>query len=87
MNPGSGLSPFEDRGSGYHFAILSRHHTATLKLQHLPSTAHAPYQTVQGFQLPSLVTVTASTSETWYYDLTDCKAMTGITLNVGPPRR
>lgn len=41
------------------------------------------YQTVQGFQLPSLVTVTASTSETWYYDLTDCKAMTGITLNVG----
>ena len=30
------LSPFEDRGSGYPFAILSRHHTATLKLQHFP---------------------------------------------------
>ena len=33
---GFGLSPFEDRGSGYHFAILSRHQTATLKLQHIP---------------------------------------------------
>jgi Cu/Ag efflux pump CusA len=32
---GFGLSPFEDRGSGYHFAILSRHDTATLKLQHI----------------------------------------------------
>jgi hypothetical protein len=32
----AGLSPFEDRGPGYHFAILSRHHTATLKLQHFP---------------------------------------------------
>jgi hypothetical protein len=25
-----GLSPFEDRGSGYHFAILSRHQLATI---------------------------------------------------------
>jgi hypothetical protein len=33
---GFGLSPIEDRGSGYHFAILSRHQTATLKLQHIP---------------------------------------------------
>jgi hypothetical protein len=24
-----GLPPFEDRGSGYHFAILSRHQPAT----------------------------------------------------------
>jgi hypothetical protein len=32
---GFGLSPFEDRGSGYHFAILSRHHPANLKLQHI----------------------------------------------------
>jgi hypothetical protein len=37
---GFGLPPFEDRGSGYDFAILSRHHTATLKLQHIqPKTA------------------------------------------------
>src|ERR1019366_4422596 len=28
---GFGLPPFEDRGSGYHFAILSRHQPATLK--------------------------------------------------------
>ena len=30
-----GLSPFEDRGSGYHFAILSHHQPATRKLQHI----------------------------------------------------
>ncbi len=28
---GFGLPPFEDRGSGSHFAILSRHQPATLK--------------------------------------------------------
>jgi hypothetical protein len=43
------------------------------------------YQTVQGFQLPSLVTVTSFANEAWHYALTDCKAMTGITLKVGPP--
>jgi hypothetical protein len=29
---GFGLPPFEDRGSGYHCAILSRHQPATLKV-------------------------------------------------------
>jgi hypothetical protein len=29
---GFGLPPFEDRGSGYHFGILSRHQPATLKV-------------------------------------------------------
>ena len=29
---GFGLPPFEDRGSGYHFAILSRHQPATSKV-------------------------------------------------------
>jgi hypothetical protein len=29
---GLGLPPFEDRGSGSHFAIFSRHHSATLKV-------------------------------------------------------
>jgi hypothetical protein len=43
------------------------------------------YQTVQGFQLPGVVTVTPSTSESWQYALTNCKAMTGVTLKVGPP--
>jgi hypothetical protein len=32
---GFGLPPFEDRRSGSHFAILSRHQPATLKLQHI----------------------------------------------------
>jgi hypothetical protein len=31
-DPGFGLPPFEDRGSGYHFAILSRRQPATLKV-------------------------------------------------------
>ena len=34
---GFGLPPLEDRGSGYHFAILSRHHPATLKVATHPS--------------------------------------------------
>jgi hypothetical protein len=29
---GFGLPPFEDRGSGYHFAILSRHPPAASKV-------------------------------------------------------
>jgi hypothetical protein len=29
---GFGLPPFEDHGSGYHFAILSRHQPAALKV-------------------------------------------------------
>jgi hypothetical protein len=33
---GFGLTPFEDRGSGYHFAILSRHQPELWKLQHIP---------------------------------------------------
>ena len=44
------------------------------------------YQTVQGFQLPSLVTITPSTTEPWHYTLTDCKVMTGIMIEVGPPK-
>jgi hypothetical protein len=45
------------------------------------------YQTVQGFQLPSLVTVKPSTSEAWHYALTDCKARHGIIIKTGLPKR
>src|SRR6516162_7416821 len=34
---GFGLPPLEDRGSGYHFAIVSRHHSATLKVATHPA--------------------------------------------------
>jgi predicted RNA binding protein YcfA (HicA-like mRNA interferase family) len=34
---GFGLPPFEDRRSGSHFAILSRHHSATLKVATHPN--------------------------------------------------
>jgi len=43
------------------------------------------YQRVQGFQLPSSVTVTSSANETWRYTLTGCKVMTGIPIEVGLP--
>jgi hypothetical protein len=36
---GFGLPPFEDRGSGYHFAILSRHQPATLKVATHPEVS------------------------------------------------
>jgi hypothetical protein len=35
---GFGLTPFEDRGSGYHFAILSRHQPAALIVATHPLT-------------------------------------------------
>jgi hypothetical protein len=41
---GFGLPPFEDCGSGYDFAILSRHHPATLKVATHPARL-APFQT------------------------------------------
>ncbi len=45
------------------------------------------YQTVQGFQLPSLVTVTPSTTEPWHYSLTGCKVVVGLTIHVLPPAK
>lgn len=44
------------------------------------------YQTVQGFQLPVQVVVTSATSETWHYDLADCKARKGISITGLPLR-
>lgn len=43
------------------------------------------YQTVQGFELPSAVTVSPSTTEPWHYSLSDCKTVAGIMLKVAPP--
>jgi len=43
------------------------------------------YQTIQGFQLPSLISITQPTHELWQYTLTDCKVMTGVTIEVGSP--
>lgn len=51
------------------------------------STFGYAYQTVQGFQLPSVVTVTQeATPEIWRYSLNDCKVVTGIRVEVGPPK-
>jgi hypothetical protein len=45
------------------------------------------YQAIQGFQLPSVVTVSGPTNETWRYTLKDCKVMTGITVEVEAPKK
>jgi hypothetical protein len=51
------------------------------------STFEYAYKDVQGFQLPSILTVTQpATPEIWRYSLNDCKAVTGIILKVGPPK-
>jgi hypothetical protein len=50
------------------------------------STFGFSYQAVQGFQIPSVVTVTGATPERWQYSLSDCKAVSGITLEVGAPK-
>jgi hypothetical protein len=41
---GFGLPPFEDRWSGYHSAILSRHQSATLKFATHPTYTSGPDQ-------------------------------------------
>jgi hypothetical protein len=52
------------------------------------STFGYAYKDVQGFQLPAVLAVTQqATPETWRYSLNDCKAVTGITLKVGPPKQ
>lgn len=52
------------------------------------STFGYAYKDVQGFQLPADLAVTQqATPETWRYSLDDCKAVTGITLKVGPPKQ
>jgi hypothetical protein len=43
------------------------------------------YQSVENFQLPSVVTVRPSTTKPWHYGLTDCKIVTGIKIEVLPP--
>jgi hypothetical protein len=43
------------------------------------------YQTVEGFQLPSEVVVSPSTTEPWRFSLVDCKVVQGIKVRVGPP--
>jgi hypothetical protein len=46
------------------------------------------FQGIQGVQLPGGVTVTQSaTGETWAYSLDDCKAVTGVKLEVRAPIR
>jgi hypothetical protein len=43
------------------------------------------YQTIQGFQIPSSVTVLPATNEAWNYTLTDCTAVKSINVNVAAP--
>lgn len=44
------------------------------------------YQNIQGFQLPIEVAVTNATGEKWDYSLNNCKATTGIVINVQAPK-
>jgi hypothetical protein len=46
------------------------------------------YQRVQGFELPSVVSVTQEArGETWRYSLNDCKAVAGVIINIEAPKR
>jgi len=45
------------------------------------------YQSIGGFQIPASASVTQETTkEKWDYVLTECKAVSGVTLNVLPPK-
>ncbi len=43
------------------------------------------YQDVDGFQIPSKVTVKPSTTQAWNYELTDCKVRKGVAIKMGLP--
>jgi hypothetical protein len=43
------------------------------------------YQQLDGFSLPSAVTVTPPNHEVWKFSLTDCKVNKAITIRVAPP--
>lgn len=44
------------------------------------------YQTVDGIQIPDMVTVTPATTGKWHYRLTDCKVVKFVKIRVSPPR-
>jgi hypothetical protein len=43
------------------------------------------YQPLEGFQLPSTITVTPPNNEVWKFALADCKVNKSITIKVAPP--
>lgn len=43
------------------------------------------YQAVRGFQIPASVAIVQASKESWYYTLTDCKVVSGVTIEVSPP--
>jgi hypothetical protein len=51
------------------------------------ATFEYTYQTVEGFQIPFTVAITPSTTGTWRYALTECKATKGIIIKVGLPKK
>jgi hypothetical protein len=72
---------------GPHGLLLSSVKTAdTNEPQNQVAEFSYAYQDVDGFQIPSRVTVKPSTSEAWNYELTDCKVMKGVIIKVGLPK-
>jgi hypothetical protein len=45
------------------------------------------YQTIEGIELPTQITVTPPTNQAWRYSLSDCRVVKGktITIQVEPP--
>jgi hypothetical protein len=77
---------FIDGPNGYLLASVRTGSTTSTDTDGVATFSYT-YQAVQGFQLPSLVTVTSSSSEKWQYTLTDCKAMRGVIIKVGLPKQ
>jgi len=79
--PMSFTTEFESGPQGY---LLS-----SIKTEPPPNDAAFvyTYQSVDGFQLPSEITVTPATTGKWQYRLTDCKVVKFIKLQVGPSKQ
>jgi hypothetical protein len=72
--------------AGPHGFLLSSLKTADTNGSNAVAEFFYTYQEVDGFQIPSKVTVKPSTSEAWKYELADCKVMKGVVIKVGLPK-
>jgi hypothetical protein len=77
---------FIDAPNGYLLASIRTGNTTNTDIDGAATFSYT-YQTVQDFQLPSLVSVASSSSEKWHYALTDCKVIRAIIVKVSPPKQ
>ena len=61
---------------------------ATTNTNHMGTVRYGyTYQTLDGFEIPSSITLNSPQNQTLSYSLSDCRTQHGIVVKVGPPVR